>query len=229
MLLKYIIIFIVLFFTTITLDANPPKYEDISTNKKEKKLYAMGKKVFQKKCKQEVDFNKYKDIYALHDAVQNQSFCSPLKAKYVEAVTLYLWDVKRVDKAQKKQETIKIDKNEKCPVCGMFIYKYPKWATQIFYKDHHFSFDGVKDMMKYYFEHRSGISKILVTDYYTQKAIDAREAFYVIGSDIYGPMGDELIPFENEKDAKTFYMDHKAKEIVSFKNITYSQVKALDE
>ncbi len=34
----------------------------------------------------------------------------------------------------------------------MFVYKYPKWITQIVYKDgNRLSFDGVKDMMKFYF------------------------------------------------------------------------------
>ena len=95
----------------------------------------------------------------------------------------------------------------------MFTYKYPKWAAQIFYKhgdhEHHYSFDGVKDMMKFYFDpmewgkyemaKKESISKILVTDYYSQKAIDAKVSYFVIGSDVYGPMGNELIPFIIEK------------------------------
>jgi nitrous oxide reductase accessory protein NosL len=34
-------------------------------------------------------------------------------------------------------------------------------------------------------------------------------AYYVLGSDIYGPMGRELIPFEKEADAKEFIKDHQ--------------------
>ena len=93
--------------------------------------------------------------------------------------------------------------------------------------------------MKFYFDpmewgkyekaKRERISKILVTDYYSQKAIDARVAFYVIGSDIYGPMGDELIPFINEEEAKTFYKDHYAKKILKFSEITTEQIYKIDE
>ena len=31
-----------------------------------------------------------------------------------------------------------------------------------------------------------------------------QKAFYVIGSNVYGPMGEELIPFKNEDEAKKF-------------------------
>ena len=48
------------------------------------------------------------------------------------------------------------------------------------------------------------ITKILVTDYYSQKAIDGTKAYYVIRSDVYGPMGHEFIPFASMEDAKTF-------------------------
>ena len=42
---------------------------------------------------------------------------------------------------------------DKCPVCGMFVAKYPDFVDQIVFKDGtHAFFDGVKDMMKYYFD-----------------------------------------------------------------------------
>jgi hypothetical protein len=121
----------------------------------------------------------------------------------------------------------------------MFTYKYPKWAAQIYYGEKHFSFDGVKDLMKLYFDAtkwgkytdntRDKISKILVTDYYSQKAIDGTKAYYVIGSDVPGPMGNELIPFAQESDAKSFFDDHHAKTIVRFDKIVEKEVYRLDE
>jgi len=82
--------------------------------------------------------------------------------------------------------------------------------------------------MKYYFQNREAISKILVRDYYSQKAIEARKAFFVLGSDVLGPMGAELIPFEIESDAKTFYMDHKGVKIVEFHALSAEDVYAID-
>ena len=41
---------------------------------------------------------------------------------------------------------------DKCPVCGMFVAKYPDFVARISFKDGSYAFfDGVKDMMKYYF------------------------------------------------------------------------------
>lgn len=198
-------------------------------NKKEKKMYPMGKKIFEKKCKQDIDINAYLEINELKAAIKEQNFCGELKEPELQALSLYLWEVKRFGDVKNSDEYIKVSKDEKCPICGMFVYKYPKWAAQIFYGEKHYSFDGVKDMMKYYFDHKENISKMLVSDYYSQKAIDASKAYYVIGSDVYGPMGHELIPFKNESEAKTFSMDHKGTKILKFEEITSEEVYKLDE
>ena len=68
----------------------------------------------------------------------------------------------------------------------------------------------------------------MVTDYYSQKTIDGTKAFFVIGSNITGPMGNELIPFKQKSDAQTFMSDHNGKAIVSFDNIKQEEVLKLD-
>ncbi len=195
----------------------------------EKKVYQVGKNVYEKMCQQTLDLQSYATVEALKKSIKDDNVCKPLKEEHFEALIAYLWEVKRVSWHVETEEKIEVNKDEKCPICGMFVYKYPKWATQIFYKQMHFSFDGVKDMMKYYFQNKQNIEKILVTDYYSQKAIDAQKAYFVLGSDIYGPMGAELIPFEKESDAKSFYADHQAKQIVQFKEITAQEIEKLDE
>jgi copper chaperone NosL len=131
----------------------------------------------------------------------------------------------------------KISSSDKCPVCGMFVAKYPDFVDQIVFKDGtHAFFDGVKDMMKYYFDlpkynpakSRTDISHVLVTDYYSMKLIDGLQAFYVVGSDVYGPMGKELMPFKDEAAAKEFKVDHKGTAILMFKEITPELIKTLD-
>ena len=156
----------------------------------------------------------YKNTFKL-EARQNLIF--DLNKKRIEMVSWFLWD----NFTLKPKTTIKVSHDEKCPVCGMFVYKYPRWAAQIWLKNgKHFSFDGVKDLTKYIHSHpKLNIDKIVVTDYYKQYAIDGKKAFYVIGSDVYGPMGEEAIPFEDEDDAKAFMRDHRGKKIVSFVEI----------
>ena len=132
----------------------------------------------------------------------------------------------------------KITPTDKCPVCGMFVAKYPDFVDQIVFKDGtHAFFDGVKDMMKYYFDlpkynpgkTKADIAAILVTDYYTLKLSDGLKAWYVVGSDVYGPMGKELMPFKDEAAAKEFKVDHKGTAILSFQDITPALIKTLDQ
>ena len=72
------------------------------------------------------------------------------------------------------------------------------------------------------------MAAIFVKDYYGKQDIDARQAFYVIWGDVYGPMGHEPIPFEREADAKRFLREHAGKEILRFKDIDTPLIEALD-
>ena len=62
----------------------------------------------------------------------------------------------------------------------------------------------------------------------TLTLIDGLKAFYVIGSDVYGPMGRELIPFSSRSEAEEFRKDHQGKSVLEFNGITYDAVKGLD-
>jgi len=92
----------------------------------------------------------------------------------------------------------------------------------------------VKDMMKYYIfdgdfvYDRKEIKKMTVSDYYTLEEISAKEAFFVLDSDIFGPMGRELIPFKIQKSAKAFMDEHHGKQMVKFSEITDKMVMKLD-
>jgi len=132
---------------------------------------------------------------------------------------------------------VKPSAGDKCPVCGMFVAKYPDWVAAITFKDGSRAFfDGVKDMMKYYFnmskyaptKKAADIQAIQVTDYYRLEPMDGRRAFYVAGSDVYGPMGKELIPFEKEAEAQEFLKDHKGKTVLRFDQIDLPLVMGLD-
>jgi nitrous oxide reductase accessory protein NosL len=129
-----------------------------------------------------------------------------------------------------------VPKKAKCPVCGMFVAKYPRWAAEVAEKNgKKYYFDGVKDMMKFIFYPKRYIKKsvniksLKVTDYYSGNAIAGKTAYYVIGSNVTGPMGHELIPFATKSGASTFMKDHHGKKIVRYSEITKKMVKALDQ
>jgi len=91
-------------------------------------------------------------------------------------------------------------------------------------------------MFKYYVDIKkydskrtpSSIESIYLTEYYNYKVIDGTKAFYVIGSDVLGPMGKELIPFETMADASDFSKDHKGKRILRFENVSREVVKSFE-
>ena len=126
---------------------------------------------------------------------------------------------------------------DKCPVCGMFVAKYPDWVAVVVLKDStQRFFDGPKDMFKFLLDLKqyapgkgeSDIDRFFVTDYYAVKQIDGRAAFYVLGGDVYGPMRKELIPFEREAEAREFMKDHGGKTVLRFKEITSRVLHELD-
>lgn len=125
-----------------------------------------------------------------------------------------------------------------CPVCGMFVAKYPEWVATVLYQDGHaHHFDGAKDMFKYLLDmakwapgHTAGdIAAIGVTEYYGLQRIEAREAWYVIGSDVLGPMGHELVPLATPQDAEEFQRDHAGRRILRFGEVTTELLIDLDE
>ena len=127
------------------------------------------------------------------------------------------------------QQSSEVSPDTRCSVCGMFVAKYPNWLARIQYDDPGKTqyFDGVKDMMVFYFNpqkfagpSREQIRQVMVKDYYALQWLSAKDAFFVIGSDIYGPMGHELIPFSSMAAAENFMQDHHGKEILTFDRIT---------
>jgi len=134
-------------------------------------------------------------------------------------------------------EPVQPTEKDKCPVCGMFVYKYPDWLAEVVFKDGSaVFFDGAKDLFKYNFQiqkyspgkTRKDIEAIFVKEYYDMELMDARKALFVIGSDVYGPMGHELIPFAVAEDAKSFMKDHKGKRILLFEEVTPNVIGKLD-
>ncbi|HEY6011754.1 MAG TPA: nitrous oxide reductase accessory protein NosL [Nitrospirota bacterium] len=128
-------------------------------------------------------------------------------------------------------------RKEKCPVCGMLVSLFPDWNAKVVFADStQANIGGPKDMFKYYrnmkkynpAQSSDSVKAITVKDYVSKEDIDAFKAFYVIWSDVYGPMGHEPIPFENEADAKKFLSEHKGRQILSFKDITSEVIWSLD-
>jgi nitrous oxide reductase accessory protein NosL len=136
------------------------------------------------------------------------------------------------------QQPPKPGPKDSCPVCGMLVSKYPNWVATIVYKDGHaHHFDGAKDMFKFWFDppkyaanhSQAIIQSIWVTEYYGLQKIDARKAFFVVGSDVLGPMGHELVPLASRADAEDFMKEHKGAKILGFDQVGKDLPARLDD
>ncbi len=126
---------------------------------------------------------------------------------------------------------------DKCPVCGMFVAPYPEWTATVVLADGRVDhFDGCKCLFKYLLgaERFAPGSKpgevvtVAVKDYYELAMIDARQASFVVGSDVLGPMGHELIPLETPAAAADFVADHGGRGPLRFDEVTVPLLLALD-
>jgi len=124
---------------------------------------------------------------------------------------------------------VKPGPKDKCGVCGMFVGEHPGWIAEVIFKDNTYAtFDGAKCMIKYYFDvqkynskkTKSDIAELFVTEYYTTAMMPAKDAYFILGSDVLGPMGHEFVPVRGEESAQQFMMDHHGKKMLRFNEIT---------
>lgn len=115
---------------------------------------------------------------------------------------------------------------ERCGTCGMYVTPHAdKWLAQIQFKDGTtVFFDGPKDLFVFYFDlarHKPGarvedVAAIYVTEYYSRKQMKIGEVFLVSGSDVHGPMGQELVPVAGRDQVDSFRREHGGQKILQF-------------
>ncbi|MCH9813092.1 MAG: nitrous oxide reductase accessory protein NosL [Epsilonproteobacteria bacterium] len=123
------------------------------------------------------------------------------------------------------------DKRERDLVCGLQPYKNPRWMSEIeLINEKKIHFVSVKCMMLFYYKNskwddleiqagtKEPIKALRVQDYLSLKIVDAKEAFYVYGSRIVGPKGDDVIPFETREDAQHFIDKNGGTKILTWKD-----------
>jgi copper chaperone NosL len=113
-------------------------------------------------------------------------------------------------------QPMEIPENATCGKCGMYPARYPRWQSQIIFKDGTMTpFDGCKCMFnflhamdKYDQAHTmDDVAVAWVKDFNSGSWINAEEAHYVVGSSMMGPMGKELIPFADKDAAMKFHQE----------------------
>ena len=69
---------------------------------------------------------------------------------------------------------------------------------------------------------------IIVTDYATMKLINARDAYFIYGSRITSPSGDDLVAIEGKSNAENFSKKNNGKRIFKLDEISDALIRLIN-
>jgi len=138
-----------------------------------------------------------------------------------------------------KKYFLNYDKNTTCLVRQLLLYKAPRWVAKIEVRNGKtVYFSSPKSMFEFYFRpgkwYEIGVkserdfSKIVVTDYATSKPVNAETAFYVYGSNVTSPGGDDLVAFQKKEDAEKFAKEHNGKRVLPFDKVSDALIRLIN-
>lgn len=124
-----------------------------------------------------------------------------------------------------------LDNKDRCPVCGMYPARYPRYKCQIITQGkekYHFCstqclFEFLGNTRKYGKKDVASL-RIWVIDFPAGVWISGKTAYYVVGSGKQGPMGYEAIAFDNKKAAGDFASKEDGK-VLTFAQVTIDAIK----
>jgi len=119
------------------------------------------------------------------------------------------------------------------------VYKNPKWVAKIEVSNgKKIFFSSPKSMFEFYFRpgkwydigvrSEKDFKNILVTDFETLKPVKAKGAFYIYGTNVTSPAGDDLVAFDSYKSAEEFSKKHNGKRILGFREVSDALIRLLN-
>ncbi len=109
-----------------------------------------------------------------------------------------------------------ISATDRCPVCAMRPFKYPRFASAIQIQDGTtFYFCSAGCMLKAWLRPDvflqaapEALKTPVAQDYFTGQPVDARTVHWIAGSDVIGPMGPALVPLQQSTHVDAFRRRH---------------------
>ncbi len=138
-----------------------------------------------------------------------------------------------------KKYFLTYDKNTSCLVRHLKVYKAPNWVAKIKVRNGKVVyFSSPKSMFEFYFRpgkwHEVGVkserdfSEIVVTDYETGKPVNAETSYYVYGSNVTSPAGDDLVPFATKEAAEKFSKTHHGARVMPFEKVSDALIRLIN-
>ncbi len=131
------------------------------------------------------------------------------------------------------------DKDTTCIVRHFKVYKAPKWVAKIELQNgKKVFFSSPKSLFEFYFQpgkwydvgvkSEDDFKDILVTDFETLKPVKAKGAFFVYGTNVTGPAGDDLVAFDSYAAAEEFSKKHNGKRIMGFRDVSDALIRLIN-
>jgi nitrous oxide reductase accessory protein NosL len=169
----------------------------------------------------------------------------PKRIHFIALLTMLIATTSASSFAEKLLELpdgYKVDLTRKCPVCGMIVggpegqgvtvsYRQGRVvgfggvAATVFKDGKVVGFDGARCLFVYnsipskYGVDVADMHDQFVSDFVGKKMIRIEDAFLVLGSNVKGRMGYEMIPFTNKRSASGFAAEHDGKWIIRLHSV----------
>ncbi len=120
-----------------------------------------------------------------------------------------------------------IPADARCPVCGMFPARYPRWAGQVIFNDGatHF-FDSPVNLLVFLRDverYSNYTAEDVIASYTNDVASDTwtpvETAYFVHGSDALGPMREGNLPSFAEREAAQAFADARGGKVLAHREV----------
>jgi len=108
----------------------------------------------------------------------------------------------------------------RCKTCGMKIDPASPWRAELIGTDGAVTpFDSPRCALRSWRAGTTTAKTLRVQDYYDRSTRDGAEVRFVVGGDVVGPMGPDLVPVDPARVSK-FIQDHAADRALKLEEIT---------
>lgn len=116
----------------------------------------------------------------------------------------------------------------RCKRCGMTLDAASRWYATLDTGSGVLGFDTPKCAVTIWRRDHASVpaDKLTFVGYYGQKQAPATSFVLAVGSDVLGPMGEDLVPVEPEHGAR-FRADHKARELLSIADVSLERASGI--
>jgi nitrous oxide reductase accessory protein NosL len=114
----------------------------------------------------------------------------------------------------------------RCGLCGMRVTRGAAFSAGArTAANEEVLFDSVKCMFRWLGQHADATAP-WVTEHLTRSERPARDVFYVLGTDLQGPMGHDLVPVDTAEHAEQLRQSHHGTRVVRFAEVDAAIIDA---